>query len=420
MSNSIIPGNILSTTQLDQLFELSRAQSWQAAGYGNVNAQYQTILSRFDRLGKNNILPNHELTGFTFFTRPKLNLASSSIQYDRILSTINTLAQTTIPFSLRCYLDTKFAHGVLGTSSTTQSWSPDTSKSPFFNDQSPFIVPLSNCITSISGWPDYHLETEDSQGGFFSENITYPSGSDRGNKSNQLSISFRDISGGYIFTLLFLWMKWIDLATKGEVIAYPEDIANRRMCFTTSIYRFIMDSSKTYITKWAKATGCFPVSSPTGAIFNIGEKESWVSGADRINVTFTANDIKYMDPIIFRDFNAIVGRYCSSVKSLISLPNKPSNNFAGIPYIDVDGSISKSGQGRNQLCFMATNDEIQYLANGYSTAQNAPLNIAALTNNPLVTNATNAGFSNSTLGVAQQASSDISLFKPISGSAITL
>lgn len=355
MSNGIVPPPVITEQLLQSLLDSASAQSYRASGAGNFNAQYQTILSRFDRFGYNMSIENHEVTGLTFITRPKLNLAMQSVRQDRVLATIDTLDARSLAFALRCYLDTKFAHDITAPPAGKGSVTTNThlsSQSPFFNDSTPFIVPLTNLITSQSGWPDYIIDTETTPGGFFSEDMTFAKGSDRLNKTYDFTLTFRDIQGGFIMAIFLLWTRFIDLVTRGEVMAYNEDIAARRLCYTCSIYRFVLDPSRQFITKWAKATGCYPISVPIGSVFNVGERESFISAAARIAIPFKVNKVEYMDPIILRDFNAIVTRFSPNVASLKNVANLPQYNFTGIPWINTT-------QGLNQLQFMAQAQELQ-------------------------------------------------------------
>ena len=344
----MVNGPLLSDENLEILFQTAIEQSFRSIGAGSFYSQYQSVLSGHDRFGVNPILPNHEVTGLTFITRPKLNLTTPSIRQDRILSMLDIIEPKSLAFVIRALLDTKFAK----VNRTTVS------NSPFINGESPFIVPLSNCLVSMSGWPDPVIDTETTEGGFFSEDLTFAKGSDRLARSYDFTLTFRDIQGGFILALLYIWIRFKELVTRGDVIAYPEDIVSRRLCYTCSIYRFILDPSRQFITGWAKATGCFPKSVPLGAKFNINERETFISSAQQYSVPFTVNHVSYMDPIIFREFNTLVNRTCPDIDnrlksgSLVYAPIQPDYNFTGIPYID-------TSSGMNMLNFVCSPSDLE-------------------------------------------------------------
>jgi len=337
--STAIPPSQFGEDQLHSLFDIVTQQAFRSAGAGSYYSLYQTILSQYDRFGINALLPNHEMVGYTFITRPKLNLTTTSLRQDRILAMLDTNDNFSLPFAIRCYLDTHFSNR------------PDvkarSSDCPFFNIQSPFLIPLSNNLVSVAGWPDPVLDTETTDGGFFSEDMTMVKGSDRLNRTYDITLTFRDIQGGFIIALLYIWIRYIEMVVRGDVQAYPEDIAARRINYTCSIYRFVLDPSRQFITKWSKATGCFPKSIPIGNTFNFGDRENFIRSAAQYSVPFVANKVEIMDPIIFRDFNTISKRFAPDILSGTPATMVPEHNFTGLPYIDTIG-------GFNRLNFLAT------------------------------------------------------------------
>lgn len=295
---------------------------------------FQDALRGFDSIRNTLYMPELEGHGYTFITRPKLNLSNQSIRMDRILSLLDTLDPQTVAFTVRAMLDTKFKslHNV------------SVSKSQYFDPNNPFITVLSNRLLTLNGWPDPTLDVETTEGGFFSESITYPKGHDQLTRNYDIAASFSDIQGSVIHILFTIWMRWIHLATRGRVSAYMEDIEARRMCFTSSIYRFVMDPSNRYITKWAKATGCFPRSVPSGAYFNYDSNAAHVDTAMNLSVPFTVSGkVEYMDPIILQEFNMLIDKIAPSVKNNTPATNQLRLllNFKCLPYIDLKGGSNE-------------------------------------------------------------------------------
>ncbi len=357
----------LDAATLQSLFDVATQQTFRSSGAGSFNALYQTNLSQFDRFGINAMLPNHVLRGYTFITRPKLNLQTASIRADRILSMLDTTDNQSLQYAIRCWLDTKYA--------SRKDMTNFVAGAPFFNAQTPFIIPLSNNLISLSGWPDPVLDTETTDGGFFSEDLTLVKGSDRLNRTYNLTLTFRDIQGGFILALLYYWLRYMELVVRGDVLAYDEDIAARRVNYTFSIYRFVVDPSRQVITNWAKATGCFIKSVPIGNIFNFGERENYLHSAAQYSIEVVANHVGLMDPIILRDFNTISARYCQQLVTggLVAAPMTADTNFTGLPYIDLT-------KGTNKIQFMCAPAD---LINPYATTwAQIQQQIAALTGRP--------------------------------------
>ena len=353
-----------------RLLEAGLETSFQSSANGSYFGMYQTALSRFDRFGQNHFMPNTEKAGMTFITRPKLNLSTASLRQDAIMSTLATLDSTSIPFSIRCYLDSEFA-----TRGPGREFAED---SPFVANNTPFILPLTNCLISISGYPDPVLDTETTEGGFFSEDQTFAKGSDFLRRSYDLSLTFKDIQGGYVLALFYYWIWYISLVTNGIVTAYPEDIDERVLCYTCSIYRFLLDPTLKYITKWSKATGSFPKSVPMGNSFNFSEREAFISANMMFTIPFQVNKFEYMNPMVFYDFNTIMEEYAGQnyynnaidystvnerdlidqgkdpydyLPSRFFAPNDAEYNYRGIPWID-------TARGMNELKWVVNKKEI--------------------------------------------------------------
>lgn len=319
-------------------------QSVAAGGYSNQMQIFLTGLDRFQR----NILPtNSEHSGLTFITRPRLNLQSASLRQDRVFAPLDmnlttSGSRSSMGYMIRCLLDTRFA----------KETDLEGHLCPLINSQNPFFTPLCNGLTGISGWPDPIIQTLTTDPGYHSEDQTFAIGHDDLNKTYDLNLSFKDIQHGPIAAIFLYWFRYIANVTKGTMFAYQDDIENRRLNYTVSIYRFVMDPTRRYITRFAKATGCFPKSVPIGAMFNFSEGELFLPAAGKFSIPFVANKIEYNDYAILQDFNYLVNRYCPDVASRTTIPPHAKNNYMGVPYID-------TRNGELELVFKQTDDEIK-------------------------------------------------------------
>lgn len=355
----------VSGDALNNLLSASTEASFRYSGLGSFLSTWQTVLAGVDRFGTNPLPPNHEVTGLIFITRPKLNLSSMSLKQDRVLSTLNTREPYSFPFSIRSYLDSRFARDPLNAG--------DMMVTPFVNTDLPFIIPLTNCHMSSGGWPDFFIDTETSQGGFFGEDQTIARGSDFNARSYDFSLTFRDVQGGYIMALFYYWVYYIAAQCRGLVVPYPEDVYAQRLNYTCSIYRFVLDPSRQFITKWSKATGCFPKSVPIGDAFNVPSRENYIHATQEFSIPFQVNHVSYMDPIVFQEFNTIVQRWAGPTmadsvptatatdtfdydanrkKTRVRAPITAYSNFRGIPWINARA-------GYNQLDFWALPEELE-------------------------------------------------------------
>lgn len=302
------------------------AMAYETSGFGGPETQIAQTFSRLDRFERGAMMHNTVFSGFTFFSRPRLCLRDWNICANRKLSALKTTDKLSIPFAIRCYLDTQFAAD-----------SEASSQCPLFDKNNPFLVPLTNCLKSVSGFNDPTLQTETTEGGYFSEDQTYVVGGDRMSRTYDVNCSFRDLPGSPILAMFDYWTEYMAGLTDGSLQQYADAIDLNRIDYTVSIYRLMTDRTRRFIVRWSKCTGCYPVSAPTGVAFNKNEGDQMVSAAAEISVPFKVNRIEYDDPVILKEFNMLVRRYAgedifggSSVKAFDQLAQ---NNYSGIPYI---------------------------------------------------------------------------------------
>lgn len=306
----------------------------QSKGAGNPQTQIAQFFSRFDRFGNSMVPQNSEFDGYTFITRPRCNLSLTNVVADDKFSAMRSNDPREYPYvyAIRCLLDTRFA-----------ARDQNSHGCPFFDPSAGYNTLLFNSIKSISGFVDPVLEVETSQGGFFSEDQTYVIGSDRLAKTYDLQLQFRDIQGGPVAALFDYWCQYMGNLQDGTMVQYGDDIDANRIAYTVSIYRFLTDRSRRHISKWAKCTGCFPVTAPCGVPFNKNQGESLIEAAKEFSITFKCNRIEYNKPVIISEFNTITRRYAGwdsaagpkGVGSHPAFAPRAQNNFSGLPYIRI-------------------------------------------------------------------------------------
>ena len=327
--------------------------AYASTGAGGYFNQVQTFMTCLDRYGMHSTTPNAEYSGVTFITRPRLCLQSSNLRNNRLMTALDTLNPTSMAFAIRALLDTNFGHANGG------RYEHLCKTSPLFDWCNPFLVPVCNALTGFSGAPDITLQTQTTNGGYHCEAQTFAIGSDNLQRgSYNLTLNFRDSQHGPIMALFFYWLEYMRCVTRGIMLAYGDDIDDQRLNYTVSIYRFLLDPSKKYITKWAKFTGCYPTSLTIGGMFNVNQGETFVSAATNFAVPFICNKVEYMDYAILMDFNTLVRRYCPAINATVrgvwdehipgpngeqtanlmhpNLPIDPITNWRGLPYITTD------------------------------------------------------------------------------------
>jgi hypothetical protein len=292
-------------------------------GFGSDNKAYQNMFSGHDRLSNASFLaPNKEQSGLVFFSRPRLNLTSTNLSFNRILAPLNVLDPLSVAFGIRCALDTRFMlkHRSLA------------NQCPFVNPWSPFFILLGNTVQTLTGWPSWQLESTTTEGGYHNENQTFPIGHDKFYNTYNLNATFKDVQFSPVRNTFLFWLEWMAGAVCGDLIAYPDAIDMFRMDFTVAIYRFVFNETGQYITIWSKGTGCYPTSLDLGKFVDF-DRANPIVDSGTIETTFTVNNVKYQDFARIIDFNMLVRRYCPNIDELPELGVGRETNYRGVPYI---------------------------------------------------------------------------------------
>lgn len=376
-----IPGSFMNTDRLRELSKLVIDTTMKQAGHGGSSNILQNFLSRIDRLGTAIVPTNNMHAGYTFITRPRLNLTGANLHQLSTLTTLHNSNEKSVAFMIRALLDTRLSRGdplILGSITPEETLTPEVTefaesaaKSPLFDACNPFFVPLMNGLVGISGFPDFTLDTETTAGDFFGGDFTFAKGSDFMGRTQELSLEFRDVQGSIVLSCIYYWCLIMAAQARGIVMAYPDDIYERRLNYTVSIYRFITDKSRGQILWWAKATGCFPKSVPVGALFNISQNETEVSSAKNFSIPFTVNNVSVNDVGTLFDFNQLVERYQDRINDETMFKSidryDTTNNFSALPYI-----VSKENSGI--WMDWRTSSDYYSLANETSTDQQKDTN----------------------------------------------
>lgn len=311
--------------------ELPHQLALRFGGFGNIDfAQYQ-FFHNFNIFNKS-FTPGgaRELKGFTFITRPHLNLTNANLAHISRFTHLLQADNTSVSMYIRQMLDTSYADKFGGVGGTKFC--------PLLDYKNPFNVLLCNALVSINGFPDPDLAVESTAGGFFSEQQTNVIGYNRLAKGQDLQLEFKDYEGGIVLAMHDVWCQYAGYISDGQMMQYLDDIEDNVMGYTVSIYRFVTDHTGRFITRWAKATGCYPKLYPTGTPFNVNEGEHVLSAVKRFTVPYWVHHFDYNNPEILLDFNTLVKRYCYSIDDKTAMvPVRPSlinNNLMGIPYVE--------------------------------------------------------------------------------------
>ena len=246
-------------------------------------------------VGRNAPIPgNTENHGYTFFTRPAMNMSYDNLVVDRVLSNLLQENRYSVQRMIRLYLD---------------PWlEKEGIESPGVDNMNPFIPLLSNNLVSLSGWPDFTLQTQSTAPGLYRESYSYIDDVPYNYEVYSLQANFRNILGDPISFMFLMWGWYMGLVYEGRIMPYPEMVMNNEIDYQTRIYRLIMDKSRTYVTRIGATGASFPVVAHIGNIFNFegdGSESPFTTVNDQISMSFQCMGFTYYDHILIYEFNTL-------------------------------------------------------------------------------------------------------------------
>ena len=277
-----------------------------STGLGSYNASLQDLYRGNERFGIRYAVPSREHVGMTFITRPALCLNDDILRQTSILSPLLTEDMRSHTAAVRGMMDPYYAF---------DNAAEFMEKNPFLVPHNPFITPICNTMVGLTGWPDKTIETHTVHDGFFGENITVVRGCDRMAKSYTLTMNIEDGFGSPSAALFQTWVEYMNRLSRGEANPHEVDINQRLMCYTSSIYRYLFDPSGRFITRFAKATGCYPNTDAMGPSFNWNVGETIIKGANQFSIPWTVNFVEYNDSSIIKSFNRLVSIFNPGIEN---------------------------------------------------------------------------------------------------------
>lgn len=242
---------------------------------------------------------NKDRFGFTFFTRPRLNMSRSNLRYVRQMYPLLSQEPASIHRIIRCYLDPDSAY-------PPSNKPEDKVTSPYVDDLLPFIPLLSNLILSIGGWPEFVADTHTTPDGHYREAHSIIDGPIRIKGAFELSATFRNLPNNPVTLLFFYWLFYSAMVFEGEMMPYGDSVYEYEIDYNTRIWRLTMDPTNRYVTNILSTGASFPLNAPVGALGNFDSTQPYNDSQDNVTVRFQCIGMDYNEPIQIQEFNQLV------------------------------------------------------------------------------------------------------------------
>lgn len=340
-----------------------------ASGRGEGDFVTYNLFSGFNHRNAAIDLPrNTDRLGLTFYTRPDFNLDHSNVKISRLLTEALRAGYNSYTAAIMTMLDPQCG---LFSEATDKFGGPDRPNQSFmpegeygmvggpinngvgFDNKCAFIPMLSNLQLSLSGFPDSTLDVHRTEEGIMREQRSTPDSTRNTNSAVTLSATYANIAGDPISTFFNIYLDYISRVKDGTFLPRWENMLQRRADYEMRIYRFILDSTGRYVTKFGIANAVWPLNDTMGAFMNVPNvKNDIIADIDQLNVTYECNVTAYNDPIIKQEFNEVVTMFNPDMLPDLSSPDtfKPKNkdlvrldstmriygNMHGYPHIDIN------------------------------------------------------------------------------------
>ena len=268
---------------------------------------------------------NTDLQGYTFFTRPQLNLTTNNIRNIRQFYSLLTTQDLSAQRFVRCALDPRLQFEI-----PNLVGGDEVLDTPLVDKNMGFIPILSNTLTSLSGWPDMVAPTHTTANGIRKEQISMIDGSFETFDAFDLSATFGNFINEPLTTLFQTWLMYSSLVFEGLLYPYEDFITEFEFDYNTRIYRLVMDKTNTHVKKIAATGAAFPASVPTAKFFDLDSSTPYGSQTKEINITFKCMGAMYNDDILIKEFNMVSAIFNKGVRDYL-LHGEASTLMVAVP-----------------------------------------------------------------------------------------
>lgn len=305
------------------------------SGHGSVSsalAHQYWGLNKFSNRGA--FLPgNRDVMGYTFFTRPILNLSHDNLMRKEKLLALATNNPNTIPGAIRSMFDS--------TGTINRNMYSD-----LFDNSQAFMPIFSNTLESMTGFPDIVIDMYTAPAGSRKETWTMVDSQSEFHEAYNVTSTHSNIQGDPVTMCLDVLQTYASGVYLGEMIPYWDAIVNNYIDYTVRFYRIVLDQTYRYVTKigapYAAIAGTNPISNSFD--FNSTNKNPLISANASISCQWSCVGWRYNSMSVILDFNATVELFNEQMKPGVRekfyrklTPDEYQYyNYVGYPYIDVN------------------------------------------------------------------------------------
>lgn len=243
--------------------------------------------------------------GYTFFTKPQLNLSTINVTNYRGFYNLLTSNEASYQRYTRLTLDSRLTRN------------PSNLKSPFVDPYNAFIPILTNNLVSMSGWPDLAAPVYTSDTGPYGEEHSFVDGVTNHYEAFDIDATFKNTKGNPLLYFFYTWIKYETLVFEGILNPYLDMITENEIDYNTRIYRLVMDETKRYVTYIGSTGASFPVNVPTGSLFDYNIDTPFNTKNSEINIRFRSIGFISFEDYLKLEFNRTMAIFNADIWKIL-------------------------------------------------------------------------------------------------------
>lgn len=236
---------------------------------------------------------NQNRYGYTFFSRPILNLGLTNLRRDRRFLQLSNRVKASAESYVRCMLDPR-----LQLDSNLSG-----ADCPLVDKNNIWIPILQNNLVNVSGWPDPVTPTFSSKEGARKEKYVQVDGIKEINGDFDLDLTFENTEDQILPKLLRYWSDYATLVFENTMIPYHDMWVENEMDYNCAIYRLVMDKDNKRVNHIAKAISIIPLNDPMGKLFDFSRETPYSDQTKQLSYRFKCVFPEYDEDILVKEFN---------------------------------------------------------------------------------------------------------------------
>lgn len=272
---------------------LSKYEELSNDGVMDLRRKFTNALYGFNEQ-KINIIPEDLKlnSGYTFFTRPMLDLRDKNIRNNRAMSDLMDTGEKSINRYIRCTLDPRLMYKPsLGI------------KSLLMDNKQCFIPLLTNTLKNISGGQDRAVPIFASKEGVRKEQYIMVDGTHEMNSAYEINVTFKAFAGNIVAKLFRYWCMSSTYYFEGMMDTYNDLKLAGELGYTTRIYRLVMDSTLTRVESIMYTGYSIPMSFPDGQLWDYNSEIPFSESTKEVQIVFKSSGFEVDDPMAIAQFN---------------------------------------------------------------------------------------------------------------------